>query len=50
MAQMIALTGWQPHTVRGMISGSLRKRLGLDVQHRSIDGVNRPGYRGGRLV
>ena len=39
MAQMIALTGWQRHTVRGMISGSLRKRLGLDVQHRSIDGV-----------
>jgi len=39
MAQMIALTGWQPHTVRGMISGSLRKRLGLDVQQRSIDGV-----------
>jgi len=39
MAQMIALTGWQPHTVRGMISGSLRKRLGLDVQQRPIDGV-----------
>lgn len=39
MAQMIALTGWQRHTVRGMISGSLRKRLGLDVQQRSIDGV-----------
>ena len=39
MAQMIALTGWQPHTVRGMISGSLRKRLCLDVQQRSIDGV-----------
>ena len=39
MAQMIALTGWLPHTVRGMISGSLRKRLGLDVQQRSIDGV-----------
>lgn len=32
MAQLTALTGWQPHTVRGTISGSLRKRLGLDVQ------------------
>lgn len=32
MAQMIALTGWQAHTVRGAISGALRKRLGLDVQ------------------
>jgi len=39
MAQMIKLTGWQPHTVRGMLSGSLRKRLGLDVQHRIEDGV-----------
>lgn len=29
--QMIALTGWQRHTVRGTISGVLRKRLGLNV-------------------
>jgi len=39
MAQMTALTGWLPHTVRGMLSGSLRKRLGLDVQNRLEDGV-----------
>ncbi|MBX3609187.1 MAG: DUF3489 domain-containing protein [Hydrogenophaga sp.] len=39
MAQMTKLTGWQPHTVRGMLSGSLRKRLGLNVQHRVEDGV-----------
>jgi len=31
ITQMTALTGWQPHTVRGMISGVLRKRLGLNV-------------------
>ena len=39
MAQMIKLTGWQSHTVRGMLSGSLRKRLGLNVQHQMEEGV-----------
>jgi len=31
LSQMMALTGWQAHTVRGMISGALRKKLGLNV-------------------
>ena len=29
--QLTELTGWQPHTVRGTISGTLRKRLQLNV-------------------
>ena len=32
LAQMMARTGWQAHTVRGTISGVLRKRLGLVVE------------------
>lgn len=29
--QLTQLTGWQPHTVRGAISGALRKRLKLNI-------------------
>jgi hypothetical protein len=29
--QLTELTGWQPHSVRGTISGTLRKRLKLNV-------------------
>jgi hypothetical protein len=31
IAQMMASTGWQAHTVRGAISGMVRKRLGYEV-------------------
>ena len=37
--QLSVATGWQPHSVRGAISGLLRKRLGLTVtQARNADG------------
>ena len=29
--QLMLATGWQPHTLRGAISGMLRKKLGLNV-------------------
>ena len=31
IAQMMASSGWQAHTVRGAISGMIRKRLGYEV-------------------
>ena len=31
IAQAIEATGWQPHTVRGAISGVLKKKRGLEV-------------------
>ena len=39
IAQMMAGTGWQAHTVRGAISGMIKKKLGLDVaSEKSTDG------------
>jgi hypothetical protein len=45
LEQMMALTGWQAHTVRGAISGVLRKRLGLNVVCDSGSGSGARCYR-----
>ena len=31
VAEVVAATGWQPHTVRGLFSGTLKKKLGLTL-------------------
>ena len=36
-----AETGWAPHTVRGAMSGALKKRLGLDVRSRTDEARGR---------
>ena len=40
IAEMTAATGWQPHSVRGAMSGALARR-GLEITSHKIDGVRR---------
>ncbi|SMX44461.1 hypothetical protein RUA8715_02456 [Ruegeria arenilitoris] len=35
--EIVAETGWQPHTVRGAFAGALKKKLGLEVTSEKIE-------------
>ncbi len=39
--QIVAATGWQPHTVRGSIAGALKRKIGLNVLSEKIEGPAR---------
>ena len=41
IAELVSATGWQPHSVRGAISGTLKKKLGLAVTSDKVDGQAR---------
>lgn len=41
ITETVKATGWQPHSVRGVISGTLKKRLGLAVTSEKIEGRGR---------
>ena len=41
IAEMVAVTGWQSHTVRGAIAGALKNKLGLAVVSAKVEGRGR---------
>nr|WP_281719413.1 DUF3489 domain-containing protein [Nitrosomonas nitrosa] len=39
LAQLVKALGWQAHTVRGAMSGALKKKLGLTIVSEKSDGA-----------
>ena len=38
ITEIVAETGWMPHSIRGLISGGLKKKLGLAITSEKIEG------------
>jgi hypothetical protein len=52
LEQIAAATGWQYHTIRGAISGALKKKLGLTVESTRVRevGPNETGAKGSSII
>jgi Protein of unknown function (DUF3489) len=50
--QIAGATGWQKHTIRGAISGALKKKLGFTIEATRIreEGANKAGAKGSTTV
>ncbi len=35
--QMMTLTGWQAHSIRGVMSGAIKKQQGLSITSKKVD-------------
>ena len=41
IAEISKAVGWQPHSVRGAISGTLKRRFGLTIASHAVEGRGR---------
>ena len=41
VTEMAASTGWQHHSVRGFLSGTIKKKLGREIASELVDGERR---------
>ncbi len=41
IAEMVATTGWQQHSVRGAMAGALKKKRGLTITSEKSEGLRR---------
>ena len=48
VASLAQATGWQEHSVRGFMSGTLKKKHGLDIGSQLINGIRHYSLRGGK--
>lgn len=39
LEQLTKATGWQPHSVRGVMSGMIKKKMGLAIRSEKLKGV-----------